>query len=199
MNNSSSNKFEEDIINILSNYGLALNYLKNPPTFEMCLAAVKNNGVALQFIKQTYPYELLVELYTAAVNQNPWAIKFITNSIDIYHKLCLIALKKSALVIKVIIEPTDDMVHLALETDPELLQYITNQKEEWCLKAVSKCGNVLRHVINQTEAIVKAAVNQNGLALQYVKNATIDIVNLAISRNPWAIKYGIDIIKNSQK
>jgi len=59
----------------VSQNGYALEYVKNK-TPEICLAAVNQNGLALQFVKNQTP-----ELCLAAVNQNGNALKYIDKSI----------------------------------------------------------------------------------------------------------------------
>lgn len=75
---------------------------------------------------------------------------------------------------------------LALYYDAYALQYIRNQTDEMCLKAVTTNPFTLRFVRKQTDIICKCAVQQDGHALLYVHKQTEEICILAIRQN-WAV------------
>ena len=64
-----------------------------------------------------------------------------------------------------------------------ILEYIEDQNEKICLKAVLDNGMALQFVKNQTEKICKTAVRNNGMALQFVKKQTEDICCEALINN----------------
>ena len=71
MDNNKYNYFLREI----KNYNLRLGCI--PPeyrTYELCFEAVKQNGLALRFVKNKTD-----EICTAAIKQNPEAIKYIDN------------------------------------------------------------------------------------------------------------------------
>ena len=51
--------------------GLALGYIKNQ-TPELCMVAVKENGLALEYVKKQTP-----EIIAAAIEEDPDAIEFV--------------------------------------------------------------------------------------------------------------------------
>ena len=71
---------------------------------------------------------------------------------------------------------------IAIKTNPDYLQYITNPREKIILKAIKYDTNTLRFVseINQTENICLQAVTHNGNVLKYVINQTDKICLEAI-------------------
>jgi hypothetical protein len=60
-------------INRLSIDGLGLQYIKEP-TYGMCMTAINNNGLALQYVPAIYKHD---ELLLMAVKQNVDAVKYI--------------------------------------------------------------------------------------------------------------------------
>jgi hypothetical protein len=57
-----------------------------------------------------------------------------------------------------------------VESDGDALQYVKDQTEAVCLKAVESDGDALQYVKDQTEAVCLKAVESDGDALQYVKD-----------------------------
>ena len=67
-----NDQYEKDLAAVKQN-GYALQYIKDQ-TEEMCLAAVKEDGYALKFVK-----EQTEEMCLAAVKQNGYALCYIKN------------------------------------------------------------------------------------------------------------------------
>jgi len=107
-------------------------------TEEESLAAVKENGDALRFVK-----EQTEEMCLAAVKQNGNTLRFVKEQTE---EICLAAVKQNVYA----------------------FQYIKEQTEEMCLAAVKQDGYALQYVKEQTEEICLAAVKQDSEALQYV-------------------------------
>lgn len=119
--------------------GLSLKEITKHQTHRICLEAVKQNGLALRYVKQQTETICL-----EAIKQNPNALGFAKNkSFD----LCLMAVKQRG----------------------ESLIYIVDQRPELCLEAVKQDGSTLKHVKDQTLNICFEAVKQNGYALVYSK------------------------------
>jgi len=126
---------------------------------DFCLAAVKQNGDALQLVK----------------NQT--------------EEICLAAVKRNGYALKYVHDQTEEICLAAVTQNGYALGLIKNQTKEICLAAVEQFGYALEYVHNQTEEICLAAVKQNGNALLYVKNQTKEICTAAINKNPGAYKY----------
>ena len=115
-------------------------------TTEIYLAAVKQNGWALQFV----PMELRTpEICLAAIKQNGWALQFVPMELC-SSEICLLAVKQNGSV---------------LEYVPTKLRSL-----EICLEAVKHSGWTLLYVPTELRSseVCLAAVNNDGLALQYV-------------------------------
>ena len=97
----------------------------------MCLEAVKQNGYALQDIKNKTDRVCL-----EAVKQNGSTLKYVDNQT---YEICLEAIKQN----------------------PSSLKYVNDQTEEICLEAVRLDGNALRYVKHQTDKICLEALNNN--------------------------------------
>ena len=131
---------------------------------DSCLEAVKQDGWALQYVK-----DQTEDICLEAVKENGLALKFVKNQT---HDICMEAVKRNAYSLK----------------------YIKNQSKELCLEAVKQNGLALQYVKEQTEDICLEAVKRNGLALQCVKEQTKDICKAAMENNPKAIIYADDNI-----
>ena len=106
---------------------------------KICLAAVKQDGYALEFVN-----EQTAAICLAAVKQDVCALKYVKEQTE---KICLAAVKQNGFA----------------------LQYVNEQTEKICLAAVKQNWCALKYVKAQTEKICLAAVEQAGYALQYVK------------------------------
>lgn len=72
------------------------------------------------------------------------------------------------------------------------LEYILEQTEEICLRAVRRDGSMLEHVRDQTLEICLEAVKQNGFALSYIKNQTEEMCLTAVRQDGDALEYVIN-------
>lgn len=142
-------------------------------TYDLYLTYVKRTGRGLEKVPEKYRTE---ELYKAAVEADAIALQWVPKDFQ-----------------------TDDMYEAAFrENDSRIrerratinfLQYMHNQTEEVCLRAVKQNGMSLKDVKYQNDEICLAAVKNNGLALQYVKNQTEEICFEAVKENREALMY----------
>jgi DNA-dependent RNA polymerase auxiliary subunit epsilon len=107
---------------------------------ELKLAAVKQNGNAIQFIEN--PSE---EVQLAAVQQNGYAIEYIKN-------------------------PSEQVQLAAVQEFGSAIRYIKNPSEQVQLAAVQQNGNAIRHIKNPSEQVQLAAVQESGYAIEYIEN-----------------------------
>ena len=85
-------------------------------TDKECLAVVRHNGYALQFVKNQTP-----ELCLAAIQQNWYALQFVKNQTP---EICLAAVQQNGFA----------------------LGYIKNQTPEICLAAIKQNGDALKYI-----------------------------------------------------
>lgn len=128
----------------------------------MTLAAVSENGYALQFVKNQTD-----EIALAAVSEIGYALQFVKNQ-------------------------TDEIALAAVRNTGRALSSVKNKTPEILLAAVSQNGLVLRSDFPQTQKLALAAVFQNGLALQYVKNQDPEIALTSVLNNGDALEFVIN-------
>ena len=114
---------------VVSQRGFAIQYVENP-TYEMRLAAVTQNGDALQFIGEE----------------------------DQSEEICLTAVRQTGYALKNVAIQTPQICLEAVTQNSEAFQFVKEQDHEICFTAVSKDGWLLKLVNEQTPAICIAAV-----------------------------------------
>jgi IMP cyclohydrolase len=161
---------------------------------EICLAAVMQNGNALQFISNDRQTEAIC---LAAVSQNGLALKYTRDHL-LTKEMCIIAISRNAFACQYIGKfKSEEMYMLAIKESPSILMWLD---EEWkteavCITAVSIDSYYLLHIDKQTDAICLAAVLHNGDMLQYVDIQTEEICLAAVSQDPHALKYTVNLPK----
>ena len=146
-----------DCMQIVKDDGLALEYMDQTP--ELCMAAVKQNGRAIQFVENK-----TFDLWIEALQQNGRALEYMEGPTQYF---CLLAVKQNGLAVK----------------------FARIQENSVCMMAVHQNGLALKYIQNPSPYVVKVALEQNGLALQFVKDQTEEHVQTAIHQNPLAKLY----------
>jgi len=176
-------------------YVIALEYVyKDTANYEViCLAAVKQDGLALEYIdKDTLKYVAkdtanYVDICLAAVKQNGNALKlvdrdmleYVAKNTEVYRDICFAAVKQDGLALEYVDKDTANYAEICLATvtqNGRALRYVDRDtvKDKYaaiCLAAVKQNGCVLEDISNEVEnyaAICFEAVKQDGLALKYV-------------------------------
>jgi hypothetical protein len=122
-------------------------------TEEICLEAVKQNGLALQYSIIDYD-----EICMAAIKQNGMALQFCGYQ---SLKYCLTAVKQNGLALQFVKQQQYDECDDEYEEDPMYTYKL-------CSAALKQNGLALKYVKDQTCALCLIAVKQNRLALKYV-------------------------------
>ena len=148
---------------------------------ELCLAAVKRHGWALQFVKEQTP-----EICFAAVTQDGYALQFVKEQTP---ELCFAAVAQNELALRFVKEQTPEICLFAVTQYGCALQYVKEQTPEICLTAVTQYGCLLSFVNEQTPEICLAAVKDFGCALRFVKEQTPEICLTAITQNGCAMSF----------
>ena len=129
----SGGEFKVDQINVHDDSAAAEAWVKKfagSKEFEaICRTAVKENGLALYYVKKQTPAICL-----AAVKQYGFALKYVETQTP---ALCLAAVKQNGCA----------------------LYYVEKQTPAICLAAVKQDGYALKYVKKQTPAICRAAIN----------------------------------------
>jgi len=177
-------------------------------TDQLCKEAVKNNGLALEFIINKTP-----EICELAFENNINAIKFIPCP---SFEMCKIANETDPSLIHItskFYNPSDDNVIELIKKTPHYILKLDNPSELMVIEALKKDGKLIEHIkyeylthnarveaVNhspfalrfikagdQTTQICLAAIRQNAFAMEYVANQTEELCNEAINVNPTSI------------
>lgn len=129
---------------------------------EICLAAVRQNGLALQFVKKQTP-----EICLAAVQQNGLALEFVKEQTS---EICLASVKQNY---------------------GESLYFVKEQTPEICLASVQQCGYAICYVEDQTPEICAAAISKTPESFRFIRKQTLEIVceYLSLLNKPYVSDY----------
>ena len=151
------------------------------PTEAEQLAAVEQNGFAIQYIKN--PSE---QMQLAAVKQDGWAIRYINSPSE---QVQLAAVRQNSWAIRYINSPSEQVQLAAVEHAGQAIQYIDNPSERVQLVAAKKDGYAIDYIKNPSERVQLAAVEQKGNSIQCIKNPSEQVQLAAVRQNEDAIEY----------
>lgn len=167
---------------VLQADGLVLNDVyKRLVTYELCLIAVKQNGLALECVVNKYPVFLSDEIIEEAVKSNGLAIEFV--SLDkISKKLARLAICQP------INEKYRELYKYPIAfVPPQLIDY------ELSVESIKNAPLSLRHIPKDymTRALMLQAVKDDGRALGCIPEEykTKDLVKIAVSSDPYNIQF----------
>jgi len=195
-------KTPDDLLNEFKTHDWWQLQFETNPTNERCLEAVKQNGMALEYVKhqtlkicleavhQDYnAVEFVNEMYLEKIKQN--LSNYIpSHVIEKFDKDYLIAKKRTKTYELLNVKKQTKKICMEVVKQYGMaLECVKNQTPEICLEAVRQNGMALKYVKNQTEEICLEAVKQYGYALKYVKNQTEEICLEAVKQYGYALKY----------
>ena len=100
----------------------------------------------------------------AAVKRDGVALQFIENQTE---RICLAAVKEWGEALRYVKEQTEEICLIAVQKSGCALEYVKEQTEEMCIEAVRKSGCALYYVKNQTEKVCLEAMKYNNDVLQW--------------------------------
>ena len=168
---------KEDYYNIVTKYGLALEYIpENKIDMKIVVEAINNNPFALGSVPEKLIGSINIKTVTFAITEEPTTLINVPETlkdqinIEDYKKV----VNKDGLALQNVpekIKHNTDIVKLAVKNNGLALQYVPMQLK--------------------TTYIVKMAVQNNGLALIYVPEdkMTEDIILLALKYNPITLEF----------
>ena len=115
----------------------------------------------------------------AAVKQDGWALQFVKEQTP---DLCIAAVKKDGHALQFVEKQTPEICTAAVEENGLALRHVKEQTPEICMAAVKQNGLALCYVKKQTPKICMTAVKQFGLALKYVKSRPPVYARLRLNR-----------------
>jgi hypothetical protein len=185
------------LVNLFGNKFAQIGYIKYIPeelrTSEICLAAVQQDGEALEHV----PDRLRTpEICLAAVKRHGLALLDVPDKLKT-PELCLISIRKNSYALNYVPEElrTPEFYLSAVQQNGDALNYVPDRLRtpELCLAAVEKNGNALRYVPHElrTPELCLIAVQENGHAIQDVPKElrTPEFYLSAVQQNGDALNY----------
>lgn len=164
--------FDDLLIQAFEQDPNVLPFIKKP-TYQQKLSAVSRKGATIQYIK--FPTSELIDI---AINQNPMAIEHLKDADNKYilkaiksnpkcvkniinklpRNLIIEALKMKGYLIKYIKNPDDELIQIAVSSQPSAIQYVKQSNIEAQLTAIKKLPNLIDCVDTEIEEVQIAAV-----------------------------------------
>lgn len=190
----------------LRNSGDMIQHYRGEMPEHLCIEAVKQNGLALQWIESPYQTE---NVCMYAVYSDWHSLQYVHNQTD---RVCRYAIEQSGRAIQYVHNMTPELCSLAIqmgggieflqsmpsevsriavEMNGLFLKYIPadKQTEELCRIAVENTPYALEWVHEQSDAVCTAALKRNGRCLQYVKCQTPALCMTALEQTGMALQY----------
>lgn len=156
-----SNLSEKELIELIEKGEL---FLKDCPiqTKEICLAAVRKNGLELHFVIDRSDKEICLE----ACKEFGDALQFLPRPLR-----------------------SDEIEKAALINDGCAIRFFDNPSEELCLLAVKQTGKAIQYIKNPTKKVCEESCENKGLGLKYIKRQTKNICKIALKNSHYALEY----------
>jgi len=154
---------DRDLVDYLKRLGYPLLFIIKNQNPEICKEAIKQKHYTLHAIKHIKNKNY--NLYLEAVKQNGMALQFVDiQDNTLYQYLCLEAVKQNGLALQFIEKQTYEICLEAVKQNGLALQFIEKQTYEICLEAVKQNGLALQYVANNiinqnTDNIIAFAYN----------------------------------------
>lgn len=162
---------------------------------DICKAAVKQDGNAIQFVDEKL---LTKELQLLAIEQEPQSIRFISNPSE---ELCIKAVKQNGLVIRFIDKQTYNICVEAVKNNPSALEFCREiyMTESLILEAVKKDPFTIRFLYDEelTTKIFKTAIELNPECITVISNLSLITIIEAFKINPSVVMYISDKWRNA--
>lgn len=177
---------EELCLVAVSNNGLALQYVKIDKTQRICKAAYENNVHCIKFIP-----DVSETMYNDAVTKDHLILKNMSNLHNLSDETIISIIKKSPEFVLQVPDCTQEMILEAVKRNGDLIEKLDKKylTHEIYLEAVRDKPFALRFIQkeNQTVDICIMAVKQNGFSIQHVKIYDESVCFTAIKQNPGSI------------
>ena len=193
-------------IEILRQSGDYIQYYRGEKPQNLCIEAVKQNGLSLQYIEGPYQTE---EICLYAVNNDWNSLQYVKNQTE---QVCRTAIEKDGKAIQHVREPTPelgslsirqgggkeflknmplDVCRIAVNMNGLFMEHIPAEKhvEELCQLAVRNNPYSLEWIHNQSRETCIIALQANGRTLQYVKVQTPELCAVALENTGMALQY----------
>ena len=125
--NKNTKKYKKALEDIKQDgFKLRYKYVQDVADEEICLAAVKNDGYALEYVS---PENQTQEICLAAVKQDGYALRYVSPE-NQTPEICLVAVKQYADALRYV-SPTKELVEGMLKLDPYIGDKIMDNTPDW--------------------------------------------------------------------
>ena len=145
------------------------------------LASVEEDGMAIQRVR-----DKTRDLCLAAVKQNGVALLYVPKGLREDYDICLAAVKQNGSVLPLVPDKfKQELAMTAVEKDGLALQYVQHQTHDLCMAAINQNAHALRYVKDPTIDLCLAAVKKEGWVLGFVPKRlrTLEICMEAVNQN----------------
>lgn len=130
------------------------------------------------------------------IKKDPWYIEKIE---DQDEDMCLYCVKNAWNTLKLIKEPSHNVIKEALIAKGWAIQFVKNPSEELQLLAVQSDWDSIQYIKNPFESVKIKAVEVNWKAINYIRDTTINMERAAVKQNAEAIMYINDITEDKKR
>ncbi len=181
---------------------------------DMCLVAIKSNGLWLQTIRRHFPMDQ--EICLEAVRKSPQAIQFVPTSVKGYQAMCLLAVElsrgdpDSLLELMPQAARSDPVIcKAAVKTHPSAITSVLPKDDTayqaLCVAAVSRDGTLLRFLPYSSKidrAVIDAALRSTPEAIRWVSEDAAgyrDLCRQALERDGLLLRWlSIDMQRDAE-
>jgi len=178
---------EKNIEYVLEHDGMLLEFFENKNK-ELCLKAVGQNGLALQFVNEDDQDDDIIML---ALKQTSYALEFATYQ---NFDMCRFAIEECPFVIEHVkdeymVKDNIDLRMIAVKANGTLLRYIKEQNVDICKAAILQTPLAIKYVIDQTDELCRLATECNKTAILNFREPTKEQFLLAIQKNAYILTF----------
>ena len=161
-----SKQREQELVRKVSKDGTYLKRIKKNQTEAICLAAIKNNPFAIEYVNELTPtiIETAIQLNGCTLKHVPIHLRTI--------EVCLKAVKTNPFALRYIENPSEKLCKAAIKRNGYALEYIKNQTKELCLEAVKNQPYAYDFINKQllTPDFIQEVIQANPIALHRIKS-----------------------------
>lgn len=132
-------------------------------TNELALIAVSKNGCLIRHVIQQTK-----ELCLAAVNQTGIALQYVAPLLKTFD-ICYAAVMQNEEALLYCGKHKTPLTHLAVGRNPKAIQYTTNPSEELCLSVVEREPSLLQYITDPSPKVIDTALSVDSNAIKYYK------------------------------
>ena len=161
-------------------------------TEEICIAAIEQNTLALEFVN-----DKTEKICKVALKINPYLLRTIKDQTE---EMCLVAMEGNIFMMEYVKNQTPRIIEKAMEKLPFAFVYIKHKTEDLCLRTVKKYPELIRYIKNPSDEVCRIAAGDlsNEKVLDHIKKyntkAWLEITSINVDKEDNERKTLIDSI-----